>query len=65
MPNNKYNNKVNNIFNKQNNFFKKNVDNFKQQKPELEILNETKSYLEIMNEHFKKVEAQRRKKRPG
>jgi len=65
MPNNKYNNKVNNIFNKKNNFFKKNVDNFKQQKPELEILNETKSYLEIMNEHFKKVEAQRRKKRPG
>lgn len=65
MPNNKYNNKVNNIFNKQNNFFKKNVDNFKQQKPESEILNDTKSYLEIMNEHFKKVEAQRRKKRPG
>ena len=64
-PNKKYNNKINNVINKQNNFFQKNVDNFERQKLETEALGKTKTYMQIMNEHFEKVKAQREKRGSG
>ena len=64
-PNKKYNNKINNIINKQNNFFQKNVDNFERQKLETEALQKTKTYMQIMEEHFEKVKAQREKRGSG
>jgi len=64
-PNKKYNNKINNIINKQNNFFQKNVDNFERQKLETEALGKTKTYMQIMEEHFARVKAQREKRGSG
>jgi hypothetical protein len=64
-PNKKYNNKINNIINKQNNFFQKNVNNFERQKLETEALGKTKTYMQIMDEHFARVKAQREKRGSG